>query len=91
MSCHDTFFTRSNWIGFARLLLSLLLLHPLLAHAEELLELKAINFELYMTNYKYAAILFYDTSARGRAIEEAWIGAAEAIEDLGPDAVMAKV
>lgn len=45
------------------------------------LELQGVNFELALTSYKYAAILFYDSSSQGQALVEKWHNAAERFND----------
>ena len=50
------------------------------AKARSVLELQGVNFEL-ATSYKYAAILFYDSSTIGQTLTEQWLLAAEGFDD----------
>jgi hypothetical protein len=59
--------------------------------SREVLELQAVNFELALTSYKYAAILFYDSSDQGQILEKNWMEAATILNNLHEDAVLAKV
>ena len=59
--------------------------------AREVLELQGVNFELALTSYKYAAILFYDDTDFGRNLEDQWMDAAENLDKMHSDAVIAKV
>lgn len=52
-----------------------------LAVSRSVLELQGVNFELALTSYKYAAILFYDSSTNGQNLIEQWLKAAEGFED----------
>ena len=47
--------------------------------ARQVLELQGVNFELALTSYKYAAILFYDESQTGQKLKREWLKAAESI------------
>ena len=49
--------------------------------ARTALELQGVNFELALTSYKYAAILFYDSSSQGQVLVEQWHKAAERFND----------
>ena len=49
--------------------------------ARTALELQGVNFELALTSYKYAAILFYDSSSQGKVLVEQWQKAAERFND----------
>jgi hypothetical protein len=62
---------------------SLILLVSFLAVAvsRSVLELQGVNFELALTSYKYAAILFYDSSTNGQNLIDQWLKAAEGFED----------
>lgn len=63
----------------------------LLVTAREVLELQAVNFELALTSYKYVAILFYDNSDYGKKLEQEWLKAAAALDNLHSDGEVAKV
>ena len=63
------------------LFLSLLALCFSCATARVVLELQGVNFELAITNSKYAAILFYDSSPAGQTFIEQWVKAAEGFND----------
>jgi hypothetical protein len=45
------------------------------------LELQGVNFELALTSYKYAAILFYDSSPPGQLLVDQWLKAAQGFGD----------
>jgi hypothetical protein len=45
-----------------------------------ILELQSLNFELTITSYQYLAVLFYDESDKGIALEKAWSDAASLID-----------
>lgn len=51
------------------------------ALSRSVLELQGVNFELALTSYKYAAILFYDSSSAGQTLIEQWLKAAEGFEE----------
>ena len=58
------------------------------------MELVGINFELALTSYKYAAILFYDTSLTGQKLKKEWMNAADLIDstnDIHDEAEVAMV
>jgi hypothetical protein len=59
--------------------------------AREVLELHAVNFELALTNYKYAAILFYDDSEAGQILDREWTEGCSMLDGLSPDAEVAKI
>ena len=62
--------------------------------SRSVVELVGINFELALTSYKYAAILFYDTSPTGQKLKKEWINAAELIDptnDIHEEAEVAMV
>jgi hypothetical protein len=61
------------------------------ATGREVVELQGVNFELALTSYKYVAILFYDSSANGKELEQKLILSAERIESLPTDCEIAKV
>lgn len=71
--------------------LSLLLTTAL---ARSVSELQGLNFELALTSYKYAAILFYDSSATGQTLIEQWTTSAEGFDqnnDIHEDGEIAMV
>ena len=57
----------------------------------DVLELQGVNFELALSSYKYVAILFYDNSPQGKALERSWMRAAEDLDSLDSDCEIAKV
>lgn len=62
-----------------------------IVRAKQVLELQGVNFELAITSYKYVAVLFYDDSARGASLHNAWMKASEALDDLDADSELATV
>ena len=52
------------------------------ASGRSVLELQGVNFELALTSYKYAAILFYDSSPPGQALIDLWLQATAGFDDL---------
>lgn len=52
------------------------------ASARSVLELQGVNFELALTSYKYAAILFYDSSSAGQTLIDLWQKATDGFDDL---------
>lgn len=51
------------------------------AVARTVLELQGVSFELALTSYKYAAILFYDSSTTGQTLIEQLLKSAEGFTD----------
>jgi hypothetical protein len=61
-------------------------------HGHQVLELESNTFEVSITAYQYLAILFYDSTDRGKVIERTWEDAANLLGTYLPDdAHMAKV
>lgn len=52
------------------------------ASARSVLELQGVNFELALTSYKYAAILFYDSSSAGQTLIDLWQKATDGFDDI---------
>jgi hypothetical protein len=81
-------------IAFTIFLLTLALTLLASISAREILELYGVNFELALTSYKYAAILFYDSSPTGQLLQQEWRKAAEKLKganDLYNEAEIAMV
>jgi hypothetical protein len=81
-------------IAFTIVLLALALTLFAPISAREILELYGVNFELALTSYKYAAILFYDSSPTGQLLQQEWRKAAEKLKganDLYNEAEIAMV
>lgn len=66
----------------------------LVSATRPVLELQGVNFELALTSYKYAAILFYDESTIGQKLKQEWYKAAELIggdDDMYEETEMAVI
>ena len=60
-------------------------------YGREVVELQSLNFELAITSYQYVAVLFYDSSEKGRSLTLSWTDAAKSVNKLCKDCEMAMI
>ena len=58
---------------------------------KDIVELQSLNFELAITSYQYLAVLFYDSSEKGKSLITTWKESASSIDKLCSDCEMAMV